>query len=66
MKNNLHDKQLVGKWIDPPTGWMYGFPKQFLPTEGQTLRDFIEASGYPMKDWDNWAKNHVRFWKETK
>ena len=64
MKNNLHDKQLVGKWIDPPTGWMYGFPDVYYGKK--SLRDWIASKGYPMKDWDDWAKNYVRIWDAKK
>lgn len=61
-----YEKNLVGCYIDPPTGWMYGFPCEFKPKEGQTLRDFVEEKGYPMKDWDDWAKNYVRVWRDNK
>ena len=56
-----YEKELVGCWIDPPTGWRYGFPDIY---DGKMpFRNWIESKGYPMKDWDDWAKNHVRVWK---
>lgn len=57
-----YEKKLVGKIIDPPEGWRYGFPCQFVPKEGQTLRDFVKEKGYPMNEWDNFAHKHIRFW----
>lgn len=58
-----YEKELVGCWIDPPTGWMYGFPAIY---DGKMpFRDWIESKGYPMEDWDKWAKNHVRTWKNV-
>lgn len=38
---------LVGTIIDPPEGWMYGFPKVFSPSPGQSFRDWLRANGYP-------------------
>jgi hypothetical protein len=56
------EQNIVGHFVDPPTGWMYGFPAIY---DGkQPLRDWIESKGYPMKDWDDWARNYVRVWKE--
>lgn len=58
------EKNIIGYWVDPPTGWRYGFPDVY---DGKMpFRKWIESKGYPMKDWDKWAKNYVRVWKETK
>ena len=39
-------------WIDPPSGWRYGFPK-ILPKEadGRTLEWLVEQ-GYPREEID--------------
>ena len=34
-------------WIDVPSGWMYGFPKLYDPTEDGDLLEWIYNSGYP-------------------
>jgi len=62
--------------VDPPSGWMYGFPKAIKSVpDGETLHTFdwssltevykklLEASGYPAKDID-FALEHSRFWIE--
>lgn len=49
---------------DPPSGWMYGFPKQYLPLEGEELKDTLIRDGYPAKDAE-WAANHTRFWSQN-
>jgi hypothetical protein len=50
-------------WYDPPSGWMYGFPKPWpkgveLSTENLEIQLTIE--GYPVKDIPL-ALKHTRF-----
>lgn len=35
---------------DPPSGWMYGFPKPYRPVQGEELKDTLLRDGYPMKE----------------
>ena len=46
---------------DPPSGWRYGFPKTYLPLEGETLVETLLRDGYPQYEIDNGGANHVRF-----
>lgn len=46
---------------DPPSGWMYGFPRPYLPKEGETLEDTLLRDGYPQHEIDNGGAKHVRF-----
>ena len=32
---------------DPPSGWMYGFPRPYLPIKGEGLKDTLIRDGYP-------------------
>lgn len=48
---------------DPPSGWMYGFPKPYLPLPGESLADTLKRDGYPQRDLDQGMANHVRFWE---
>ena len=34
---------------DPPMGWVYGFPKIYLPLEGETIVDTLDRDGYNVK-----------------
>lgn len=34
---------------DPPSGWMYGFPKAYRPLAGETLEQTLLRDGYPEK-----------------
>ncbi len=35
---------------DPPSGWMYGFPKEYKPLENESLEETLIRDGYPEKD----------------
>ena len=48
------------KWVDPPSGWMYGFP-EILPDDVVNLRQWLIDKGYPERDVD-FAMNHMRTW----
>lgn len=34
---------------DPPSGWMFGFPKPYIPLKGESLEDTLRRDGYPEK-----------------
>jgi hypothetical protein len=46
---------------DPPTGWRYGFPKQYRPREGEQLKDTLIRDGYPPEHAE-WAAKYCRMW----
>lgn len=50
------------KYIDPPSGWRYGFPR-ILPDDTTDLRQWFLDNGYPEKDIDL-ALNYSRYWFE--
>lgn len=50
MNDNEFELYARGKMIDPPTGWLYGFPKVYNPEEGENLTDFLIRHHYPEKD----------------
>jgi hypothetical protein len=39
------DKQPV--WIDPPSGWRYGFPKIWNPNTDSDMHKWLVDNGYP-------------------
>lgn len=53
------DSQLVGNLIDPPSGWMFGFPKVFNPQTGETLEQWLVREGYPPSE-VAFALRHLR------
>jgi hypothetical protein len=34
-------------WVDPPSGWRYGFPKLYDPAKDGPMREWMVANGYP-------------------
>ncbi len=49
-------------WIDPPSGWRYGFPRVWNKTEEPNLEDFLRKNGYPEKDIP-FACKWLRMWE---
>lgn len=47
------------RWIDPPSGSRYGFPKPFDPAPGQAIDDWLLANGYPQSEIDKWHGRNV-------
>ena len=46
---------------DPPSGWKYGFPRPYLPKEGETLEETLLRDGYPQEEIDAGGARHCRF-----
>ena len=49
--------------IDPPSGWLYGFPARYNKEEHGDLGEFLAQRGYPREDID-FALKHMRCWDE--
>ena len=48
-------------WVDPPSGWKYGFPKVWNG-EGN-MRDWLIDNGYPQREIDSCGDYFfVRMW----
>ena len=66
MMDSIEDRpqQVMVTFIDPPSGWRYGFPKVYpKEAEGRTLEWLVEQ-GYPQWEIDK-MKNHFycRYWE---
>jgi len=35
---------------DPPSGWLYGFPKPYRPLPGESIEETLRRDGYPEKE----------------
>jgi hypothetical protein len=46
---------------DPPSGWVYGFPKPYRPLPGETLEQTLLRDGYPQREIDDGMAKYVRF-----
>lgn len=49
-------------FIDPPSGWRYGFPRRYSDTDGP-LEDFLRHHGYPEDEIDFGLK-YLRMWED--
>ena len=47
--------------VDPPSGWMYGFPALWDKEKQPELKEFLKEKGYPEKDID-FACQYIRMW----
>jgi len=45
-------------WVDPPSGWRYGFPKIWNTELDGTLSEFLKKNNYP-DEGSEW----VRMWE---
>lgn len=36
-------------WVDPPSGWRYGFPKLYVPEQDGDMIEWMIRNGYPEK-----------------
>jgi len=51
-------------WIDPPEGWMFGFPKIWDNTNFPELNEWLVAEGYPQEEISRYGENFfVRSWE---
>lgn len=52
-------KERTKMWIDPPSGWRYGFPKIYTPLVDGDLSEWLVKQGYPADQLS--STTHVRF-----
>ena len=50
--------------IDPPSGWRYGFPKEFTREENQSVEEWLLANGYPQEEINACGEYfYCRYWE---
>jgi hypothetical protein len=53
----MTEEKIESILIDPPSGWMYGFPK-FLPHPfPEDIKGWLVENGYPKEEIDSWGKH---------
>jgi hypothetical protein len=54
------------KYIDPPSGWQYGFPKVWDPEIDHDVMAWIVKEGYPQEEIDSLGESfYFRSWDAT-
>ncbi len=43
---------------DPPSGWLYGFPKPYNPLPNETVEQTLLRDGYPSRELNKEGKCH--------
>jgi len=51
------------KYIDPPSGWMYGFPK-LLPDNVVDVNKWLVENGYPQSKIDSYGEHFYCWYSE--
>jgi hypothetical protein len=53
---------MLKMWVDPPSGWVHGFPKVYDPAvDGEDIRAWLVLKGYPESHAD-FACKYLRMW----
>jgi hypothetical protein len=53
-------------FIDPPSGWQYGFPKVWDPEMDEDVMLWMVKEGYPQEEIDRLGKSfYFRSWEAT-
>jgi hypothetical protein len=54
-------------WVDPPSGWRWGFPKIYDRIEdGDDIMAWIVEQGYPQAEINNLKEHfHYRVWEAS-
>lgn len=59
-------------WVDPPSGWAFGFPKIWDQTVVPDLKTWLVNEGYPQEEINRYSSEedgellshfHCRFWE---
>lgn len=55
-------------WVDPPSGWKYGFPKIWeRKTDDEDMNEWLVSEGYPRSVIENYGSVfYVRMWETAK
>ncbi len=67
-KNGLNNlkKNNMAKIIDPPSGWMYGFPKPIPEDRQKDVIAWLIEQGYPKVVIDSFGEHFVcRYWEQS-
>ena len=50
-------------WVDPPSGWKFGFPKLYDSAKDGSVHEWLLREGYPQKELDDMP--YFRQWEDT-
>ena len=50
--------------VDPPSGWMYGFPRPYNPKKNESDEKWFARMGYPQRLIVDGMLEHLRWWSK--
>jgi len=51
-------------WVDPPSGWRYGFPKVWDGSKDPDVDNWMRQAGYPDEVRESYGKHfYMRMWE---
>ena len=51
-------------WVDPPSGWRYGFPQIWDSTKDPDVDNWLESAGYPWTVRESYGQHfYMRMWE---
>ena len=50
-------------WVDPPSGWRYGFPKVWDKVEHPDFKTWLFSEGYPEQEYEKFNGDYIRYWE---
>ena len=51
-------------WVDPPSGWRYGFPKVWDGSKDPDVDSWMRQAGYPDEVRETYGKHfYMRMWE---
>jgi len=57
----MNDTKTTTLFIDPPSGWMYGFPKEapanLREMNADRLNEWLVSNGYPQEEVERWSNS---------
>ena len=55
----------MARIIDPPGGWLYGFPKP-IPASVVNVKEWLVENGYPQSEIDSMGEHfYCRYWETS-
>lgn len=50
-------------WVDPPSGWRFGFPKIWDKVKYPDFKSWLIYQGYPEEEYERYNGNYIRYWE---
>lgn len=59
----MPDADIQKLWVDPPSGWRFGFPKIWDKAKNPDFKLWLTSQGYPEQEYEKYNGNYIRYWE---